>query len=107
MTAAATLRGRSWTGPARAALIALVVVAILFLFVFPFRSFLARRAAVDDARRDLKVVQEQNEKLQREAERLTTKEEIERLARQEYHYVYPGERAYAVVPAPETTTTAP
>jgi cell division protein FtsB len=74
MMAAAASRGRNWTGPARLALVALVVIAILFLFVFPFRSFLAQRAAVNDARHDVKVMQEQNEKLEKEAARLRTKE---------------------------------
>jgi cell division protein FtsB len=96
---------KSWGGPARIAIAALAVVAILFLFVFPFRSYLAQRGAVNDARHDVHVIQEQNEKLEREAELLRTREEIERVAREQYRYVYPGERAFAVIPAPETTTT--
>jgi len=65
------------------------VVAILFLFVFPFRSYLAQRAEVNDARHDVHVMQEQNAKLAEEAARLKTKEEIERVAREQYRYVYP------------------
>ena len=40
-------------GPVRAAIAALAVVAILFLFVFPTRSYLAQRGAVNDARHDV------------------------------------------------------
>jgi cell division protein FtsB len=98
---------RSWGGPARVAVAALAVVAILFLFVFPFRSYLAQRNEVNDARHDVGVMQEQNAKLEHEAELLKTQEEIERVAREQFRYVYPGERAFAVIPAPETTTTTP
>ena len=91
--------------PVRAAIAALAVVAILFLFVFPFRSYLAQRGAVNDARHDVHVMREQNAKLEREAARLKTKEEIERVAREQYRYVYPGERVFSVIPAPDTTTT--
>jgi cell division protein FtsB len=86
--------------PARVALLALLVVAILFLFVFPTRSYLAQRRAVQDARHDVEVIQEQNARLEEEAARLQTEEEIERLAREQFHYVHPGERAFAVQPAP-------
>jgi cell division protein FtsB len=99
--------GRLWNsgGPARIAMIALIIIAILFLFVFPARSFLAQRQAVNDARHDVKVLQEQNRRLAEEAARLKTPQEIERRAREQYHYVYPGERAFSVIPAPAPTTT--
>jgi cell division protein FtsB len=102
---AAAVRSRGWGRPARIALVALAVTAILFLFVFPTRSFLSQRGAVDDVRHDVEVLREQNARLEAEAERLQTPEEIERLAREQYQYVYPGERAFAVIPAPTTTTT--
>ena len=74
------------------------MIAILFLFVFPTRSFLAQRGAVNDARHDVQVMHEQNERLAAEAKRLQTPAEIERMAREQYHYVYPGEQAYSVDP---------
>jgi cell division protein FtsB len=100
-----------WGRPATFALVALALVAALFLFVFPTRSYLAQRGDVGGARRDVAVLREQNETLAREAERLLSKEEIERLARNLFHMVFPGEDAYTVIPAPEpattTTTTTP
>jgi cell division protein FtsB len=95
-------------GPARIAIMSLIMVAILFLFVFPTRSFFSQRGQISDARRDLAVLRSQNERLAKEAARLGTDAEIERIARQEYHMVRPGEKAYAVIPAaPSTTTPAP
>mgnify|MGYP003403995959 FL=1 len=98
---------KKWGGPARIALGALALVAILFVFVFPTQSFFAQRARVDDARHDLGVLQEQNAKLEDEANRLQTPSEVERLAREHYPMVYPGERASGVTPAPATTATGP
>jgi cell division protein FtsB len=48
---------------------------------------------------------EQNERLAAEAKRLQTPAEIQRMAREQYHYVYPGEQAYSVIPAPAPTTS--
>jgi cell division protein FtsL len=100
-----------WGRPATMALAALTLVAVLFLFVFPTRSYLSQRKDVGDARRDVTVLQQQNEKLAREAQRLQSQQEIERLARDQFHMVFPNEDAYSVIPAPDpattTTTTAP
>jgi cell division protein FtsB len=98
---------RHWGGPARIAIFALAVVAILFLFVFPTRSYLSQRAAINDARHDLGVLQAQNERLEEEAARLRTPTEVEAIAREQFHMVYEGERAFTVTPAPVTTTTTP
>jgi cell division protein FtsL len=92
-------------GRARVALIALAVVAILFLFVFPTRSYIAQRGQVADAQRDVDVLREQNEKLQAEAQELQTREAIERMAREQFHMVQEGERVYNVMPGPAPTTT--
>jgi cell division protein FtsB len=95
-------------GPARVAIMSLIVVAILFLFVFPTRSFVSQRRQISGARNDLQVLETQNARLAKEAARLQTDAEVKRLAREQYHYVEPGEKAYTVIPAaPTTTTTVP
>ena len=96
-------------GRARIAFIALGVAAILFLFVFPTRSYLAQRHQVSAARHDVDVLKQQNAKLEAEANRLKSPEEIERMARQQFNMVFPGEQVYKVkpAPAPTTTTTVP
>ena len=95
-------------GPARIAIMSLVVVAILFLFIFPTRSFLSQRSQVSQARHDLAALRAQNARLAREAARLQTPAEIEKIAREQYFMTFPGERAFAVIPAaPTTTTTTP
>jgi cell division protein FtsB len=100
---------RRWGSRGRVALIALGVAAILFVFVFPTRSYLAQRRQVSGAAHDVAVLREQNKKLQVAAERLQSPDEIERIAREQFNMVFPGEQVYKVLPAPaaSTTTTVP
>ncbi len=96
----------------RLALAALALVAILFVFVFPTRSYLAQRRQVSSAQHDVNVLREQNDKLQAQAIQLQTPAAIERMAREQFHLVFPGEKVYDLVPGPATpsgtsTTTLP
>jgi cell division protein FtsL len=93
---------------ARIAVASLVFVAMMFLFVFPTRSYLAQQRQVRDARHSVAVLRQQNAQLAAEAKRLQTPAEIERLARSQFNMVFPGEQAYNVVPprGVATTTTA-
>jgi cell division protein FtsB len=99
---------------ARLALGALAFVAILFVFVFPTRSYLAQRRQVSTAQHDVDVLRQQNDQLQAQARQLQTAAEIEQMAREQFHYVKPGEQVYDVVPVAvtppgtiTTTTTVP
>jgi cell division protein FtsL len=87
-------------GRARIALVALAVAAILFVFVFPTRSYLAQRRQVGAAQHDLDVLRKQNRALETEAARLQTPAAIKDMARQQFHMVLPGEELYRVEPAP-------
>ena len=84
-------------------LITLVVVlaGITLLAVFPARTYLAQRnnlAAADDR---VTVLSRENKELSERVARLHNDTEIERLAREQYDLVKPGEEAYAILPAPE------
>lgn len=99
---------KRWSRSARIAVLTLVVVAFLFAFVFPTRALLAQRDEERSARERLALLREESAKLEAEAERLRSDEEIERLARERFHLVHPGEESYAVIPeGSSTTTTAP
>jgi cell division protein FtsB len=105
---------KDWSLRVRLAAFATLVVLVLFTLVYPARAYLAQRNAVGHAHHDLSALDTQNRKLQRDASRLMTPSEIERLARARFNMVRPGEEAYSVVPAPAptvaprtTTTTAP
>ena len=85
----------------------MVLVALLFAFVFPARTLLAQRQQTEKEQHRLEVLQEQNSKLEAETRRLQNDVEIERIAREQYNFVRPGERPYVVIPPPTTAPPAP
>jgi cell division protein FtsB len=89
----------------RATVASLLLVGFLFAFVFPTRTWLQQRSRTDEAREQLSMLERETAELRREADRLRSREEVERVAREQYGLVMPGEQAWAVVPAPSTTTT--
>jgi cell division protein FtsL len=91
----------------RLALILVVLVGLLFAFVYPTRTFLDQRDESNKARAQLEVLQTENARLVRESKRLSTDAEIERLARQKYGLVRPGERPFVILPAPSSTVPPP
>ena len=76
------------------------VLGVLAFGVFPTQTFLDQRAATSEAEQRLEVLVDQNAAYEERIERLTTAEEVERLAREQHNLVFPGEEAYAVLPAP-------
>ena len=78
-----------------------VLVGLLFLFVFPTRTYLGQRQELDSAERRVEILSKENEELAARVERLNSDAEIERLAREQYNLVKPGEEAYAILPAPQ------
>ena len=73
---------------------------VLAFAVFPTSTYLDQRADTSEAEERLSVLRAQNEAYEERIARLETDEEIERLAREQYNLVFPGEEAYAVLPAP-------
>jgi cell division protein FtsB len=84
-------------------------VTFLLVGVMPTRTYLQQRSQLAAAQERVDVLAEQNEVLDERIDQLQTDEEIERLAREQYNLVKPGEEAYAILPpadrVPTTTTT--
>jgi cell division protein FtsB len=100
-------RRHPWRTVARAAAWTTAIVAVavvLLVFVFPTRTYLSQRRQLTSAANQLQVVDQQNAQLTAQVARLQTDGEIERLAREQYHLVRPGERAFAILPAPSPPT---
>jgi cell division protein FtsB len=74
--------------------------ALLAIGVFPTRTWLDQRASTAEAESSLHILREQNEALEDRIARLEDDSEIERLAREQYNLVLPGEEAYVVLPPP-------
>jgi cell division protein FtsB len=81
-------------------------LGVLLGGVFPTRTWLAQRSATEGAEEQLAVLREQNAALEERVRLLHSDTEIERLAREQYNLVRPGEEAYAVLP-PRVDPDAP
>ena len=67
--------------------------------VFPFRQIIAQQRAVDLAEAQLDALVSENRKLEQEIAALQSSQEVERLAREHFGLVMPGDVAYvAIVP---------
>ncbi|HVF74124.1 MAG TPA: septum formation initiator family protein [Acidimicrobiales bacterium] len=82
-------------------MVSVVIVGILFLAVFPTRTYLGQRRDLAATQQRLEVLNAENARLAARVERLNTDQEIERLAREQYSLVKPGEEAYAILPSPQ------
>ena len=77
-----------------------VLVVFLVAGVFPTRTYLHQRDAIAAEEAKVAVLSAENEKLAAKVDRLHTDAEIERLAREHYNLVRPGEEAFAILPGP-------
>ena len=83
-----------------ALVVSVLFIGVLFITVFPTRTYLSQRSATAQAQRRLDALGREERRLARDTARLRTSAEIERLAREKYLLVRPGEEAYAILPPP-------
>ena len=76
----------------------LAAVGLLFIAVFPARTYLDQRHQRQQVLAQLKAMDATNKALEQRIATLHTDAEIERLARAQYNLVRPGEEAYAILP---------
>ena len=79
---------------------ALLAVVIVLAGIFPFRQIIAGNREVDAAQQRLVALEDENEVLEARIDALLTPEEVERLAREQFGLVMPGEIGYVVVTPP-------
>jgi cell division protein FtsB len=85
----------------------LAVVGFLFAFVYPTRTYLDQRDQLHQAEERLDVIRRETAELEADTERLKGDAEVERIAREQYGLVRPGETSYVIVPATTPSTTSP
>jgi cell division protein FtsB len=85
-------------------LVLLVAAALVFSNVFPFRQILAQQDLVEQKKQTLGVLKEENARLAATADYLETDQGVEKIAREDFGYVRPGEVAYVVVSPPDEQT---
>jgi cell division protein FtsB len=76
----------------------LAAVAVLFVAVFPARTYLAQHHQRQQVLAQIQRTDRANKALEARIRTLNTDAEIERLAREQYNLVRPGEEAYAILP---------
>ncbi len=77
---------------------AVAVIGALFLFVLPGRTYLAQRHNLHADALRIKVLARANDQLDQQIKQLQSDAEVERLARQQYGLVKPGEIPYVIQP---------
>ncbi len=86
--------------------VAVTLGGMMFVFFLPARALIQQRADLRATETRLRVLGTQNQQLTAQVANLHTDAEIERLARQQYGLVFPGEEAYAILPSPQPPAPA-
>lgn len=89
----------------RLLLVLVVVGGVLFLFVWPGRTWLDQGRAMGQTQHQINTLAQENKALSKEAAELQNTSYVEQQARQQYGLVLPGEKAYGILPPEATTTT--
>jgi cell division protein FtsL len=90
-----------------ATLLGLALVGLLFVFVYPTRTYLQQRNQIQAAQQHLVQLSRDTARLESQSRQLQTDAAVERIAREQYGLVKPGEIPYVIVPtAPPTTAPA-
>ena len=88
-------------------LLALLLFAGLVYFIFPTTTWLDQRAEAAEVSETLRALTEEQRELRVDISRMRTEEEVERIARRDFNLVFPGEEAYALLPAPPAPVALP
>ena len=89
-------------------IVLLVALGLVATGVLPIRDFLERENAVDAANEQLAEISAANALLADDVNALYSEEEVERIAREQYGFVRPGEVGYvAVLPDDPVADVAP
>jgi len=82
-------------------IVLLVALGLVATGVLPVRDYLERENDVNAAQSRLEMLQQQNAALADDVEALYSEQEVERIAREQYGFVLPGEVGYVVLPPDE------
>jgi cell division protein FtsB len=77
---------------------ALVVSAVVLFAWFPAGSLLSQRSDLSSSQDQLAALHKQDAALAQEKKNLSSPGEIDRIAREQYQFVSPGQRAFEVLP---------
>ena len=78
----------------------LALSGAMYLFVYPLRTYLSQEHQIAQVQRTIAVLGAEDAKLSSENAHLHQRSYVDRLARRYYGYVWPGQKAYEVLPPP-------
>ena len=87
------------------AVVLLGALALTVSGILPFRQLLAQQRQIERSQEQLAALQHENEALSDDISRLHTDAEVERIAREQYGLVRPGEVAYVITIRDEPTVS--
>lgn len=90
-----------------AAGVGLAVVVGLVLFAFPINDYITQRQSIDRTEAEFAALEDANEQIQADIQRLETPSGIKEAARRELGYLMPGERRLALLDLPAVTGNLP
>ena len=89
------------------AVVLLGALALTVSGILPFRQLVSQQRQIERTQNQLSALEHENQVLSEDIEMLGTDAEIERIAREQYGLVRPGEVAYVVVMPREPSAVAP
>jgi cell division protein FtsB len=85
----------------------LVLIVGLVLFAFPIRDYFTQHQSITRTEAEFAALEDANEQIQADIQRLETPSGIKEAARRELGYLLPGERRLALLDLPAVTGTLP
>ena len=106
MTATAPPTQRSWMTP-RGAILALLLMGVLFSSVYPIRRYFAVKSSITQLKTEERALDLKKQQLTDQQAYLQTDAAVEAIARRDLNMVRPGEVAFALIqpsvaPTPQT-----
>ncbi len=77
------------------------VLIVAGIGLLPAKTWISQRQSISDTQSDLDRLNAEVAELEVQLQLLETDDEIERTARENFDFVYPGEESYRILPAPE------
>jgi len=76
--------------------VVLAAIATMFIYVYPLQAYYEQKDIEQTEKTKLEKLKDANEELKEQKKGLSSDEEIERIAREDYRLIRPGEEAYIV-----------
>jgi cell division protein FtsB len=87
--------------------IVLAVLVAVVLFIYPIRDYVSQRQAISRSEAEFAALEDANEQIQKDIQRLETPAGVKEAARRELGYLLPGERRLALLDLPAVTGSLP